>query len=87
MKSNVIARPMPSSSVTNRSWPSAYAAFLRNRHESFFLKVAPIALLVGSPEIIASNILPVIGEVADVGGITLAALVAVRTYSAVKRYR
>lgn len=87
MKTTVTARPITQSNVDTRTWPQAYKAFLMDRHESFFLKIAPIALLVGSPEIIASNILPVIGEVADIGGLTLAAVVAVRTYHAVKRYK
>ena len=73
--------------TTNRSWPSAYKMFLLSRRESLLLKLAPIAILVGSPEIVASNIVPVIGEIADVSGLMLATVVAVRTYSAVKRYR
>ena len=73
--------------AASRSWAGAYKSFLLNRQESIFLKIAPIAIILGSPEIIASNILPVIGEVVDVGGITLTAMVVVRTYNAVKKYR
>jgi hypothetical protein len=69
------------------SWMKAYKAFLFSRDESLILKIAPIALLIGSPEIIASNLLPVIGEVADVGGLGLAFLVAVKTFTAVQKYR
>lgn len=87
MKTTSTAQPITQATVEHRSWPQAYKAFLTNRHESFYLKVAPIVLLVGSPEIIASNILPVIGEIADVGGVTLAVVVAARTYHAVKQYK
>ena len=86
MKTTVTTRPIVQD-ISAISWPQAYKAFLLNRHESFFLKLAPIALLVGSPEIIASNIIPVVGELVDVGGLTLAMVVAVRTYNAVKKYR
>ncbi len=83
MKTTVTTSPI----VSNRSWPRAYKAFLCDRHQSLLLKIAPIAILVGSPEIVASNVLPVIGEIADIGGLTLASVVAIRTYNAVKRYR
>ena len=86
MKTTVTARPIVQD-ITAVSWSQAYKAFLLNRHENFFLKLAPIALLIGSPEIVASNIIPVVGEIVDVGGLTLAIVVAVRTYSAVKKYR
>ena len=86
MKTTVTTRPIVQD-ITAVSWPQAYKAFLLNRHESFILKLAPIALLVGSPEVIASNIIPVVGEIVDVGGLTLAMVVAVRTYNAVKKYR
>ena len=85
MKTTITARPVVQD-ITAISWPQAYKAFLLNRHESIILKLAPIALLVGSPEVIASNIIPVVGELVDVGGLTLAMVVAVRTYNAVKKY-
>lgn len=87
MKTQRDARPLTQPIASHRSWPSAYRAFLYNRHESFVLKIAPLALLVGSPEIIASNIVPVLGEVVDIGGLTLTVVVVVRTYRAVRRYR
>ena len=87
MKTTITARPVTQSSTSKRSWPQAYKAFLTNRDESLYLKIAPIMLLIGSPEIIASNILPVIGEIADVGGLTLAIVVALRTYHVVSKYR
>ena len=70
-----------------RSWAKAYKSFLLSRDESFVLKIAPIVLIFGAPEIIVSNILPVIGEAADIGGLTLTAIVASKTFSAVKKYR
>ena len=73
--------------TTQRSWPAAYKAFILDRHASFLLKIAPIAILIGSPEIIVSNIVPVVGEIADVGGLTLTAIVAFRTLAAVRKYR
>ena len=87
MKIPTTVRPVANTPVTQRGWPSAYQTFLRNRHESFFLKIAPLVLLAGSPEIVASNLVPVLGEVADLGGLTLSVVVAVRTYRAVRRYR
>ncbi|MDL2341950.1 MAG: hypothetical protein QFB87_02650 [Patescibacteria group bacterium] len=70
-----------------RTWMQAYQAFLFSRDESLLLKIAPLALLAGSPEIIASNLIPVVGEVADIGGVTLATVVAIRTVHAVRKYR
>jgi hypothetical protein len=70
-----------------KSWPRAYAAFLLNRNENLILKVAPIILLVGSPELLVSNIIPIVGEVVDIGGASMALIVAFRTLSAVKKYR
>lgn len=74
-------------SATGRTWPAAYKAFLLNRDESLALKLAPLALLAGSPELIASNLIPVVGEVLDLGGLTLVSVVALRTFSAVRKYR
>lgn len=72
---------------TRRTWPAAYKKFLLSRDENLLLKIAPIALLAGSPEIIASNLIPIVGEVADLGGLTLTAVVIVRTLAAVRKYR
>ncbi len=76
-----------SQTTTKRSWPEAYKAFLLSRDESFILKIAPIALVFGSPEILASNLIPIIGEIADIGGLGLATVVTIRTLSAVQKYR
>jgi hypothetical protein len=70
-----------------KSWPRAYAAFLLNRNENLVLKLAPIVLMAGSPELLASNIIPVVGEVIDIGGASMTVLVVLRTLSAVKKYR
>lgn len=69
------------------SWFEAYRAFLMSKDESFLLKIAPLILLVGSPEVIASNLIPVIGEFMDLGTFSIAALVFVRTMLAVRKYR
>ena len=69
-----------------RSWLAAYVSFLRQKGD-FMLKVAPLALILGSPEVVASNLIPVVGEVADIGGLVLAATVAYRTLQAVREQR
>ena len=61
-------------------------AFLLNRRESLILKVAPLALILGAPEVIASNFLPVVGEISDVTELVLWVVVILRTISAVNRY-
>jgi hypothetical protein len=69
------------------TWPQAYKAFLLDKDQKLLLKIAPLALLVGAPEIIVSNVIPVVGEFADLGGVSMAALVLGRTYLAVRKYR
>lgn len=84
MPSNV----QPQNSLPLRkSWPRAYASFLLSRNENLALKLAPLALLAGSPELLASNLLPIVGEVLDIGGASMTLLVIFRTLSAVKKYR
>lgn len=75
------------SQTAQKSWMMAYRSFLMSRDENMMLKIAPFALLLGSPEIIISNLIPVVGEVVDVGSITLSLVVAYKTYNAVKKYR
>lgn len=72
---------------STRSWGAAYKRFLLSRDESFILKVAPLLLLIGTPGVIVSNLLPVIGEVIDLGDVTLILIVALLTYRAVRKYR
>lgn len=72
---------------TSRSWGQAYKAFLLSPDESFLLKIAPIAIALGAPELIAATIIPVIGELTDLGGFGLTALVVIRTLVAVNKYR
>lgn len=71
----------------DRSWLSAYQAFLRDKDESFILKIAPLILLMGAPEILVSNLLPGIGEVLDLGSVSVATIVALRTLMAVRKHR
>lgn len=74
-------------SKTKRTWGQAYKSFLMSSDESIVLKAAPLAIILGSPEVLASNLIPVIGEIADVSGLSVAAMVAYKTYKAVKKYR
>ena len=79
--------PLQATAADKRSWLAAYGAFLLSRDESLILKVAPLALVAGSPELIASNLVPVVGELLDVGGIALASVVVLRTLAAIQKYR
>lgn len=81
MKTNVIQTDHAN------GWGKAYLAFLKSRNENLILKIAPLLLLFGSPEIVLSNIIPIAGEVIDVGGVSLTLLVLVRTFMAVRKYR
>ena len=74
-------------SLPKRPWLQAYARFLLSPEESLLLKLAPLAFLIGAPELVASEFLPVIGEISDLGVIVIAAIVAIRTVRAVHRYR
>ena len=72
---------------TKRSWATAYKAFLLSKDESLILKLAPLFILLGTPEVIVSNLIPVIGEIADIGELGLLTIVAFRTYMAMQKYR
>jgi len=69
------------------SWLQAYKAFLLDRNESTFLKIAPLILLFGSPEVVASNLIPVVGEAVDISALTLTMIVGFRTLNAVRKHR
>lgn len=80
---------IPTTSTTSparRSWAQAYFKFLLSPKENLVLKVAPIFLLLGAPEVIVSNFLPVVGEVTDLGALVLWAIVITRTVRAVRRH-
>lgn len=70
-----------------RSWLEAYKAFVFSRDENFMLKIAPLILLFGTPEILVSNIIPIVGEFADIGSLGVGAIVLLRTLAAVNKYR
>lgn len=70
-----------------RPWLAAYRQFLFSREENFVLKVAPIALLLGSPELVVGSFLPVVGEVSDLTAAILWVIVIARTMQAVRKYR
>ena len=78
---------MAQATVQKASWVSGYKAFLLDKNESLFLKVAPLVLLFGSPEVIVANLIPVVGEALDLGTFSITVLVAFRTYRAVQRHR
>lgn len=79
-------QPENRAQTSQRSWLQAYMVFLLSRKESLILKVAPLVLILGAPEVIASNFLPVVGEVSDVTEVVLWVIVLLRTISAVSRY-
>lgn len=69
------------------TWGKAYKAFLLSHNENLVLKIAPLLILIGTPEILASNLIPIVGELADVGDFSLLLLVVVRTFQAVQKYK
>ncbi len=72
---------------SHNSWGVAYKRFLLSADESLFLKIAPLFLLLGSPEILISNLIPVVGEVVDLSALSLAILVVLRTWHSTRKYR
>ncbi len=70
-----------------QGWMYAYMAFLRSKDETFLLKIAPVLLLLGTPELVAATLIPVVGEIVDFGGISIALFVAFKTVVAVRKYR
>lgn len=74
-------------SSSAHSWFQAYLTFLKSRDENLILKAAPVLLIVGSPEVLVSNLLPFVGETLDIGTFGLTALVLYRTFRAVRKYR
>jgi hypothetical protein len=69
------------------SWASAYKDFILDSNESFMLKIAPLAIIFGAPEVLVSNVIPVVGEFVDVGSISVASIILARTYFAVRKHR
>jgi hypothetical protein len=70
-----------------RTWGQAYKSFLLSRDENLILKIAPVLLLFGTPEVLVGNLIPIVGELADLGEFGLILLVLLRTYQAVRRYK
>lgn len=77
---------MSTTTLRKSGWSSAYKAYLFDPHESLFLKVAPLLLLVGSPVIVVSNLVPVVGEAVDIGAFGTTLLVIFRTYLAIRKH-
>ena len=69
------------------SWTRAYLRFLVSRDESALLKIAPLALAGLLPVDVLSNIVPVVGELDDIGFFIAFIVVVVRTLHRVNRYR
>lgn len=69
------------------SWSKAYFRFLRSKDESVVLKIAPLALAGILPLDILSNIIPVVGELDDLGYIILLVAVVFKTLKQVNKYR
>ena len=86
MNNEIITTTQSQTQRAQRTWAQAYVAFLLSPKESLMLKIAPVALLLGAPEVIASNFLPIIGEMSDLGELLLWIIVIGRTVSAVQRH-
>jgi hypothetical protein len=70
------------------SWHSAYWDFLRSEEESRMLRFGGPAVAVGMlPPDAVANLIPFIGEAADVGYLGAVALLAIKTLIHVRRYR
>lgn len=72
---------------TKHSWPQAYKDFLLSKDESMLLKIAPLLLILSTPEAVAALLIPVIGEIIDLGGLSMTLFVAYKTANAVQKYR
>ena len=83
----ITPKPQRAPNIEKRSWLQAYGRFLMSPQESFILKIAPLAFLIGAPELIASEFIPIVGEINDLAALVIALLVAARTIRAVNRYR
>lgn len=86
MPNEIVPTPSTSNSPARRSWGKAYLKFLMSPEESLVLKIAPLALVIGAPEVIVSNFLPVVGELTDLGELVLWGMVIARTARAVRRH-
>lgn len=73
--------------VAKSSWLKAYRRFLLSRDESIVLKIAPLALVGILPLDIMSNLIPVVGELDDLGYIILLTVVVFKTVKQVRKYR
>lgn len=87
MQSQIQTTIHNSETLVRRSWLSAYGRFLLSPKESLILKVAPLAFLFGAPELVASEFIPIVGELSDLAVLVLVAVVGFRTFRAVSRYR
>jgi len=77
----------PTQQPVTRTWLQAYLAFLFSPKENLILKLAPLAILFGAPELVVDSFLPVIGEVSDLTALILTIIVVGKTLAAVHRYR
>ena len=73
--------------IAKISWPKAYLKFLLSKDESVILKIAPLALAGILPLDVLSNLIPLVGELDDLGYIILLAAVVIKTLKQVNKYR
>ena len=78
---------MSKTSTQKVGWSSAYIRYLRDPEESILLKILPLIMLGLLPEIIVSNLIPVLGIAEDTTSILATSAVLYRTYRAVRRHR
>ena len=76
-----------SESIQSTSWSKAYLRFLRSKNENVILKIAPLALIGIVPIEILSNLVPIVGELNDVGYVVMLTIVVFRTINQVRKYR
>ena len=69
------------------SWSKAYMRFLMSKDESVVLKIAPLALAGVLPFDILSNLIPLVGELDDLGYIIMLTFVVFKTLKQVNKYR
>jgi uncharacterized membrane protein YkvA (DUF1232 family) len=81
------SEPYGTTTQDRASWTQAYWSFLRSKNENMALKVAPLALLGILPIDILSNLIPLVGELDDIGYILALAVIIARTSNRVRKYR
>ncbi len=73
--------------LAKSSWLKAYAKFLLSKDESVLLKIAPLALAGILPFEILSNLIPLVGELDDLGYVIMLSFVIYKTLKQLNKYR